>query len=91
MSSSFLCPIHAVRAEAAWLNGDTAGCVAEARAVHDLAIAQQQRWYSSMLAYWRWKGSDLPRAIPIIAEPFAKQITGDAAGAAKAWDARLPV
>ena len=49
-SSSFLCPIHAVRAEAAWLSGDTASCVAEARAVYDLAIAQQQRWYSGVLA-----------------------------------------
>jgi DNA-binding CsgD family transcriptional regulator len=85
-SSYFLGPIHAVRAEAAWLAGDTAGCVAEARAVYDLAIAQQQRWYSGMLAYWCWKGSDLTEPSPIIAEPFAKQIAGDAAGAAKAWD-----
>jgi DNA-binding CsgD family transcriptional regulator len=86
-SSYFLGPIHALRAEAAWLAGDIARCVAEARAVYDLAIAQQQRWYGGMLAYWCWKGSDLAEPSPIIAEPFAKQITGDAAGAAKAWDA----
>jgi DNA-binding CsgD family transcriptional regulator len=80
-------PVRAARAEAAFLSGDRASALAEARADYDLAVRHKQGWYIGELAYWRWKGGedvDLPEAI---AEPFAWQIAGDWWRAAVAWDA----
>ena len=80
-------PIRAARAEAAWMNGDFARSVSEARAAYDLATDRRQRWYLGELAYWRWRGADLAPPTPPVAEPFALQITGDWLAAASAWDA----
>ncbi|HKU95681.1 MAG TPA: helix-turn-helix transcriptional regulator, partial [Vineibacter sp.] len=51
-----LAPVRAARAEAAWLAGDRTRTVAEASAVHDLAIKHHHRWHAGELAYWRWLG-----------------------------------
>ena len=40
------------------------------------------------LAYWQWKAGALVDAPDWIAEPYARQIAGDARGAAAAWAAR---
>jgi len=79
-------PIHAARAEAAWLAGDATGAAAEARDAYDLAAARHQRWYAGELAYWRWKGGEIVETPSSIAEPFAWQIAGDWERAATAWD-----
>ena len=81
-------PIHAARAEAAWLAGNAAETVAEARAVYDLAVARRHTWYVSELAYWRWKAGDPMDATEVSAAPFAWQIAGDWERAAAAWEAR---
>jgi DNA-binding CsgD family transcriptional regulator len=80
-------PVHAVRAEAAWLRGDAAAAVREAHSAYDLAIAHRQRWYAGELAYWRWKGADLDQPPALAAEPYRRLIGHDWEGAAAAWDA----
>ncbi len=80
--------VHAARAEAAWLAGDRARTVAEARAVYDLAVEKRHLWFAGELAYWQWKAGVLESAPEWIAEPYARQLAGDARGAAAAWTAR---
>ena len=79
--------VHAARAEAAWLAGDAARAVDEARAVYDLALEKRHLWFAGELAYWQWKAGALDSAPDWIAEPYARQIAGDARGAAAAWAA----
>jgi DNA-binding CsgD family transcriptional regulator len=86
-SPYFLAPIHAIRAEAAWLAGDAAGCAGEAGSAYDLALHHRQRWYIGVLAYWRWKCGELAQPPSPIADPFERQIAGDWEGAASLWDA----
>jgi DNA-binding CsgD family transcriptional regulator len=81
-------PIHAARAEEAWLAGNAAEANAEARAVYDLAVARRHTWYMSELTYWRWKAGDPVDATKASASPFALQIAGDWERAAAAWEAR---
>lgn len=78
-------PVHAARAEAAWLSGDKEATRTEARAAYDLALRKRHAWFAGELAYWRWKAGDLASAPDGIAEPYALQIGGDARGAAEAW------
>ena len=60
----------------------------EARAVYDLALEKRHLWFAGELAYWQWKAG-APVDVPDwIAEPYARQIAGDARGAAAAWAAR---
>jgi DNA-binding CsgD family transcriptional regulator/tetratricopeptide (TPR) repeat protein len=81
-------PIHAARAEAAWLAGNAAETAAAARAVYDLAVARRHTWYISELTYWRWKAGDPVDVTLASAAPFAWQIAGDWGRAATAWEAR---
>jgi DNA-binding CsgD family transcriptional regulator len=80
--------VHAARAEAAWLAGDAAHTIDEARAVYDLALEKRHLWFAGELAYWQWKAGALATAPDWIAEPYARQIAGDARGAAASWAAR---
>ena len=80
--------VHAARAEAAWLAGDAARTVDEARAVYDLALEKRHLWFAGELAYWQWRAGMLEAAPDWIAEPYAMQIAGDAQGAASAWAVR---
>ena len=84
-----LAPVWAARAEAAWLAGDLERTRHEARAVYDLAVAQEHPWHTGELGYWRWKAGDLDRASPCAAEPYALQIGGDPSAAAEAWELLL--
>ncbi len=52
-------PVHAARAEAAWLNGDLATARREARAGFELAERSKDPWVLAELACWRWRVGDL--------------------------------
>ena len=83
--------VRAARAEAAWLRGDLAAVVDEAR--HGLALAGKQGppWYLGELAYWLHRagaGEGIPARC---AAPYAMQIEGGWGAAAAAWaDAGCP-
>ena len=79
--------IHAARAEAAWLAGDSARTLAEARAVYDLALEKRHLWFAGELAYWQWKCSGLDAAPDWLAEPYGLQLAGAWREAADAWSA----
>ena len=80
--------VHAARAEAAWLVGDATRAVEEARAVYELALEKRHLWFAGELAYWQWKARVLDAVPGWIAEPYARQIAGDAQSAAELWTAR---
>ncbi len=80
-----IAPVAAARAEAAWLRGDGKRCAEEARTGYRLALASPNPWDLGELAFWMWKGGDLPSVPEKSAEPFAAQIGGDWQRAAELW------
>ena len=79
--------VRAVRAEAAWLAGDRASMVTEARAAYPLAVPVGDPWILGELALWLWRGDALDALEPVLAEhPYGLQITGDWAAAAAGWE-----
>lgn len=83
-------PVHAARAEAAWLAGDLALVRLEATAVLDLAIRYREAWLAGELAAWNRRGGGQETAPSWIAlaPPFALQIAGRWREAAADWQER---
>ncbi len=81
----YIAPVRAARAELAWWSGDPEACRTEVHAVCDLAVSREQSWMIGELAYWLWRAGDTAAPRPGDAEPFARQIAGDWAGAAGCW------
>ncbi|HEY6133868.1 MAG TPA: AAA family ATPase [Rubrivivax sp.] len=79
--------VRAARAEAAWLRGDTAAVVDEAR--HGLALAGERGtpWYLGELAYWLHRAGAVEGVPARCAPAYVLQIEGDWAAAAAAWAA----
>lgn len=79
--------VRAIRAEAAWLTGNTKQMVGEAVAAYELALASQDPWILGELALWLWRGDALD-SIPevVVAHPYGLQIRGDWTGAAAGWE-----
>lgn len=80
--------IACARAEAAWLAGDHARAVEEARAVYPLALEKRHLWYAGELAYWQWRAGELVEAPQWIGRPYRLQLDGDVGGAAAGWRER---
>jgi DNA-binding CsgD family transcriptional regulator len=80
--------VAAARSEAAWLAGDRQQTLEEARGVYTLAVERRHVWFAGELAYWQWKAGRRESPPGWIAEPYARQIGGDAAGAGASWAAR---
>jgi DNA-binding CsgD family transcriptional regulator len=79
--------VRAVRAEAAWLEGDRSRMVAEARAAYPLAAPVGDPWILGELALWLWRGDALDSLEPVLVRhPYGLQIQGDWAGAAAGWE-----
>ena len=79
-------PVRAARAEAAWLDGDRARCIAEARAAYELAAARRHAWFVGELAYWLARAPARASSCPTTRRaPYALQVSGDWRGAAAAW------
>jgi tetratricopeptide (TPR) repeat protein len=79
-----LAPVHAARAEAAWLSGERARTLIEARAVYDLALSKRQAWFIGELILWRWYAGERVEAPTWTAEPFAF-CRSRVSGAAQVW------
>jgi DNA-binding CsgD family transcriptional regulator len=80
--------VAALRAEAAWLSGAEPQQVAEATRSADAAGPDITRWFAGEVEAWRHRaGLDCgdPAEFP---EPYRKEITGDAEGAARWWQER---
>jgi DNA-binding CsgD family transcriptional regulator len=79
--------LRAVRAEAAWLEGDRVRMVDEARAAYPLAVPVGDPWILGELALWLWRGNALDTLDPVLSNhPYGLQIEGDWAAAAASWE-----
>jgi DNA-binding CsgD family transcriptional regulator/tetratricopeptide (TPR) repeat protein len=78
-------PVHAARAEAAWLASDSERSRSEAQAAWDLALHHRHPWHTGELAYWQWRAADALVMPDWAARPFRLQIAGDWQAAASAW------
>jgi DNA-binding CsgD family transcriptional regulator/tetratricopeptide (TPR) repeat protein len=84
----YLSPVHAARAEAAWLAGDLERARNEARSGLDLAISKRHPWFAGELLSWLVLAGETVDVPEWIATPFAMQISGDWKGAAAQWRKR---
>ncbi|NIY07375.1 MAG: hypothetical protein GWN02_03455, partial [Gemmatimonadetes bacterium] len=75
----------AARAEAAWLDGELAGAVAELHVAYDMALERTNPWATGELALWLWRAGALEEVPDAVAEPYGLHMRGDARGAADAW------
>ena len=81
-------PMHAARAEAAWLEGRHDEAVREARAGLPLALAKRHAGFTAELVFWsRGRGDEVP--LPAFCEqhPYALEAQGRWQEAAAAWRA----
>lgn len=80
-----LAPVHAARAEAAWLAGDRHSAKAAALTVYDMAVERQHAWFTGELGYWRWRAGDAVTLPGWAAAPFALHVAGEWQEAAAEW------
>ncbi|HEU0236466.1 MAG TPA: helix-turn-helix transcriptional regulator, partial [Candidatus Limnocylindrales bacterium] len=80
-------PVHAARAEAAWMAGDPERAGHEAARVIELAFAKRHPWHIGELSWWLAKAGRSPGDVDGAAEPWRLQLAGRARDAAAAWAA----
>lgn len=80
-----LAPVHAMRAEAAWLQDDLDRLRDEIRAMYEVVVPTRVRWNIGELAYWLWRAGDPPAPPPYHFEPFELQMRGQWKAAAAWW------
>jgi DNA-binding CsgD family transcriptional regulator len=85
----FLAPTAAARAEVAWLEGRHDAIAAEIDAAYELALELGDgSSYTGDVAVWRMRaGLATDLSLPV-ADPYASQLAGDPAGAARWWITR---
>jgi DNA-binding CsgD family transcriptional regulator/tetratricopeptide (TPR) repeat protein len=77
------CPLYAIRAEAAWLEGDMARARADAEL--GLSLVSFDPWWYGELGFWSWKAGG-PAQLPSgSAEPYVLHSSGRYREAASAW------
>jgi DNA-binding CsgD family transcriptional regulator len=81
-----IAPMAAARAEWRWLQGDHAGCVAEAEVGFRLALNHKNMWHLGEAAIWLWRGGELRQAPAGRPVPYALEIAGHWRAAADAWE-----
>ena len=84
----YLPPVHAARAEAAWLAGDLDGVRKEARAALELTLEKRHPWFAGELLSWLAITGETIDIPDWIAPAFGMQIAGDWQGAASEWKRR---
>jgi DNA-binding CsgD family transcriptional regulator len=73
-------------AEAAWLEGRAGDVPGLTDRLWEALVAVEETWVAGELAVWRRRtgiADSIPDAIP---EPYARELAGDALGAAALWD-----
>jgi DNA-binding CsgD family transcriptional regulator len=80
-------PVYEARAEAAWLAGDNERAIAEASRGLAGASPTADPWQAGPLACWIFRAGGRPPSVPT-AGPYAREIAGDWASAAAAYQAR---
>lgn len=78
-------PVRAARAEAALLAGEPQRALVELGAVREAVFARANPWDRGRCAWLLWQAGARDLPLDGLADPYAKQIAGDWAGAAAAW------
>ncbi len=80
--------VRAVRAEAAWLEGDHARSRREALTGWETVEADSFPWATGELAVWLWRTGGVPGEMHELAaaEPYALMLAGHPEDAARAWE-----
>lgn len=73
------------RAEAALAAGDTETALAVTEAAYHRALEQGSAWQIAEMAYWRWRAGGDPQLPEGVDGPFARQLRGRPASAARRW------
>ena len=82
-----LAPVAAARAEAHWLDGSGASVADETDETLALALRLDDAWAISELCAWRRRAGIEDHAdLEAVMAPFALELGGDWAGAARCWD-----
>lgn len=79
-------PVSAMRAEAAWLAGDAAGCDAAVQAALASAQARRHSWFIGELGAWRWRAGVSQEVPGDCARPHALEMEGRWQEAAALWE-----
>jgi DNA-binding CsgD family transcriptional regulator len=74
-----------VYGEAAWLAGNLPGVVREVQGAYDQLRGRRDPRMKGELAAWLWRAGTLAHCPSEIAEPYALEMAGDWAAAARAW------
>ena len=77
-------PTTSARAEAAWLHGTLERLRDEIEPVWRLAVGRADRWLEGELGLWLHRAG-VKVSIEGLPEPYALEISGDAAAASRAW------
>jgi DNA-binding CsgD family transcriptional regulator len=80
-----LAPIASARVEMAWVAGDSAQVIAEAKSILEMAREYSDPWLDGEFAFWLWRVGASRHLEQEIAEPYALQIAGDWRAAADFW------
>jgi DNA-binding CsgD family transcriptional regulator len=80
-------PVRCARAEAAWLRGDSAATIAEARAALAQAEAHRHPWFAGELAQWLRRAGAAATVPAVCAQPHALLLRGQWRLSADAWAA----
>jgi DNA-binding CsgD family transcriptional regulator len=83
----FMGPVWEARAEAAWLDGDSARSITEAETGLKAATKHSNPWLVGALAVWIHRAGGTVPAVPV-AEPFALELAGRWQAAAACWEQR---
>jgi DNA-binding CsgD family transcriptional regulator len=78
-------PAATARAEANWLEGRHDAITRESEGALELALRRRAPWAMGELACWRWRAGARSEIPPDAAEPYALEIAGEWAQAAKLW------
>ncbi len=80
-------PVRAARAEASLLAGDPQRARAELEAVREAVFERANPWDRGRCTWLLWQAGERNLPLDGLADPYAKQIAGDWAGATAAWRA----
>ena len=72
-------------AELAWLEGQADQIPDLLRSLFDQALAADSPWARGEIGFWMWRAGAIDQPPESAAEPYARQMRGDWAGAAVAW------
>lgn len=79
----WIVPVRLALAEAAWLAGDNAGCLAQIDALDEIVQTFRRPWDLGELACWRRRAGGTDRSLaPSLAEPRLAELAGQALAAA---------